>query len=86
MDIYRLTSPAEMIGLGYEEYFYSDGVTAIEWAQKIDGLLPEEYLRAEFEVMGELDREIVFIPFGQKYVQLVEKLRKWSESVSEKVR
>jgi tRNA threonylcarbamoyladenosine biosynthesis protein TsaE len=84
MDIYRLTAPAEMIGLGYEEYFYSDGVTAIEWAQKIDSLLPEEYLRVEFEVMGELDREIIFIPFGQKYVQLVEKLRKRSERAPEK--
>lgn len=83
MDIYRLTAPAEMIGLGYEEYFYSDGVTAVEWAQKIDGLLPEEYLRVEFEFMGESDREIIFIPFGQKYVQLVERLRKWSESVPE---
>jgi len=78
-DIYRLNAPEEMYELGYEEYFYGDGVTAIEWAQKLGDLLPEEYLRVELKVMGESDREITFIPFGQKYVQLVEGLRKWSE-------
>jgi tRNA threonylcarbamoyladenosine biosynthesis protein TsaE len=79
IDTYRLNSPEEMYGLGYEEYFYGDGVIAIEWAQKIEGLLPEEYLRVEFKVIGESDREIIFIPFGQNYVQLVEGLSKWSE-------
>jgi len=78
-DIYRLNAPEDMYELGYEEYFYGDGVTAIEWAQKLGDLLPEEYLRVELKVMGESDREITFIPFGQKYVQLVEGLRKWSE-------
>jgi len=55
----------------------------LQIAVDLDGLLPEEYLRVELEVMGESDREIIFIPFGREYVQLVEKLRKWSESVPE---
>ncbi len=57
--------------LGYEEYFYGDGVTIIEWAQEIEDLLPEEYLRVKFRILGESDREIALIPFGQKYVGLV---------------
>ena len=74
IDTYRLNSSEDMRELGYEEYFYGDGVTVIEWAQKIGDLLPEEYLRVEFKVTGELDREIVFIPFGQKYAELVKAL------------
>ncbi len=71
IDTYRLASPEDMRGLGYEEYFYGDGVTVIEWAQKIENLLPEEYLRVELTVMGESDRKMVLIPFGQDYVELV---------------
>ena len=74
IDTYRLVSSNDMRDLGYEEYFYGDGVTVIEWAQKIDDLLPEEYLRIELEVLGESDRKIVFIPFGEKYVKLIEEL------------
>jgi len=41
-DVYRLSGEEEMYGLGYEEYFYGSGVTIIEWADKIPGLIPEE--------------------------------------------
>jgi phosphoribosylanthranilate isomerase len=61
IDTYRLTSPEDMQNLGYEEYFYSDGVTVIEWAQKIEELLPEEHIRIEFKVLGVCDREITFL-------------------------
>jgi len=36
-DLYRLASPRELEGLGYEDYFYGDGVCVVEWA----GLAPE---------------------------------------------
>jgi phosphoribosylanthranilate isomerase len=74
IDTYRLLSSNDMRDLGYEEYFYGEGVTVIEWAQKIEDLLPEEHLRVELEVLGDCDRKIVLIPFGEKYVKLVEGL------------
>jgi len=40
-DVYRLSSEEEMHELGYEEYFYGDGVTVVEWADKVAGLIPE---------------------------------------------
>jgi len=75
IDTYRLLSSDDMRNLGYEEYFYGDGVTVVEWAQKIEDLLPEEYLRVELEVLGESDRKITLIPFGEKYVNIIEDLR-----------
>lgn len=75
IDTYRLLSSDDMRNLGYEEYFYGDGVTVVEWAQKIEDLLPEEYLRVELEALGESHRKITLIPFGEKYVDIIEDLK-----------
>lgn len=40
-DVYRIGDPDEMYDIGYEEYFYGDGVCLIEWAKLIEELLPE---------------------------------------------
>ena len=40
-DVYRISDEEEMYELGYEEYLYGNGVTVIEWADKIKKLLPE---------------------------------------------
>lgn len=40
-DVYRLSSPEEMYELGYEEYFFGQGVCVIEWADKIMDLIPK---------------------------------------------
>lgn len=41
-DVYRITDPDEMYELGYEEYFYGDGLCVVEWADMIEELLPED--------------------------------------------
>ncbi len=43
-DVYRIQDVEEMEDLGYEEYFYGQGICIIEWASKIRELLPREYL------------------------------------------
>ena len=75
IDTYRLMSNDEMYELGYEEFFYGDGVTAIEWAQKIEELLPEEYLRIELEYVGESERKMTLIPYGQKNIELIKEVK-----------
>ena len=49
-DVYRIGDPEEMYELGYEEYFYGDGVCVIEWADLIEELLPEytKVIRIEY--------------------------------------
>lgn len=41
-DVYRIGDLEEMDEIGYEEYFYGDGVCLIEWAELIEELLPPE--------------------------------------------
>ncbi|MBN1828602.1 MAG: tRNA (adenosine(37)-N6)-threonylcarbamoyltransferase complex ATPase subunit type 1 TsaE [Deltaproteobacteria bacterium] len=43
-DIYRLRDWTDLEDIGCEEYFDSDGVTVIEWAEKIASALPERAL------------------------------------------
>ena len=52
-DFYRLKNLVEAYDLGYEEYFYSGNYCFSEWTEKIEELLPEEYVRVEIvEVDG----------------------------------
>ncbi|MDD5901208.1 MAG: tRNA (adenosine(37)-N6)-threonylcarbamoyltransferase complex ATPase subunit type 1 TsaE [Lachnospiraceae bacterium] len=44
-DVYRIEEPEEMEEIGYEDYFYGDGVCMIEWAELIKELLPEEAVK-----------------------------------------
>lgn len=58
-DVYRITDPDEMYELGYEEYFYGDGVCVIEWADLIEELLPEHTIRIEIRY-GEHEGERIY--------------------------
>ena len=76
MDAYRLGGPDDMVDLGYEEYFYGDGVTLIEWANIISAVLPGERLDLQLTKDGETKRIIKFVPAGSRYVIMVEELLK----------
>jgi tRNA threonylcarbamoyladenosine biosynthesis protein TsaE len=39
-DVYRIGDIEEMEEIGYEDYFYGDGLCIIEWAQLIEELIP----------------------------------------------
>ena len=76
MDVYRLEGSGEMEDLGCEEYFYGDGATLIEWAEKVPEALPRERLEIQFgRGAGDSDRrEITLVPLGDRYRRLVEEL------------
>ena len=44
-DFYRLEQEEEAMDMGYEEYFYSNGYSFIEWPEKIPSLWPEKYVK-----------------------------------------
>jgi tRNA threonylcarbamoyladenosine biosynthesis protein TsaE len=72
-DLYRIESEQEIFDLGYEEYFYNEGICLIEWAERVQSLLPsnhiEIHLKGYFEPGKENLREITFKPVGQKMQQ-----------------
>ena len=48
-DVYRIGDVEEMEEIGYEEYFFGQGVCMIEWGSLIEELLPEETIRIRIE-------------------------------------
>lgn len=48
-DVYRIGNVEEMEEIGYEDYFYGEGVCLIEWSSLIEELLPEEAIRITIE-------------------------------------
>ena len=58
VDLYRLRSIEEAIAIGVEEYLRTDGVTVIEWADRIEPLLPPHTRRIRLEATDEFKRRI----------------------------
>ena len=58
LDFYRLLRPEAALGLGLEEYFEGEGVTAVEWAEKFAALLPSRAIWVTIERTGEDRRAI----------------------------
>ncbi len=57
-DTYRLKDEDEFLELGPGEYFDSNGLVFIEWADRIIDLLPDERIEIEIEVIDETQRQI----------------------------
>jgi len=58
IDTYRLGGAIELVALGYEDYFEPDGVSIIEWADKVEELLPDRCLRITIEIVAQSTREL----------------------------
>lgn len=72
MDVYRLSDSKENLGL--EEYFKKRGVTIIEWSDLIPELLPKNRLEIKIKVVGENTRVFFIEPYGEKYIDLCERV------------
>ena len=55
-DFYRIKDIQEAYDLGYEEYFYGGGICLIEWPERVEELLPENYIKIEISVLNENQR------------------------------
>ena len=57
-DFYRIEDEAEAVEIGVDEYFYSQRHCLVEWPAKIRNLLPETYLRIDFQVNEDQSRTL----------------------------
>lgn len=73
-DLYRLEHTAQIGAIGYEEFFYGDGVCVIEWAERLGALTPKKYLRIELKHKGESGRSIKLSAAGKCYHPVIQQL------------
>jgi tRNA threonylcarbamoyladenosine biosynthesis protein TsaE len=75
IDLFRLEWEKEAEDLGLEDYFQGEGVTAIEWADKIPSFLPKEMLFIHIVYTGTNTRSLEIIGKGKRYLRIVEGLK-----------
>jgi tRNA threonylcarbamoyladenosine biosynthesis protein TsaE len=80
IDLYRISGLDEIEALGYEEYFYGDGVCVVEWAERAARLLPEERIDVSLSFAGRDERVLEFRFVGESYKEFFES---FSEALNE---
>ena len=66
LDLYRLETPAQILSAGIEEYLSPDGVSVVEWAERIYDLRFTIYdlKKVRIEILTETERKIIYDDFG----------------------
>jgi len=75
MDFYRLENLEEIANLGLDDYFYGQGVSVVEWADKGLSLLPPEHLLVEMSYVSDTGRRLKLKARGKRYRELVAELK-----------
>jgi len=57
-DLYRLEDPKAIDTLDFDDYFYGEGISLIEWPERLGEYRPKEYYLVEIQHKGEHQREI----------------------------
>ena len=65
VDLYRIVDSSELEDIGLEEILAADGVTVIEWADRLSDELPSERVDIAISVLDETTREFCLTPYGQ---------------------
>jgi tRNA threonylcarbamoyladenosine biosynthesis protein TsaE len=59
-DLFRVENPQALARLGFDEYFFGDGISVIEWADRFPEFVPEQARWILFEIKSETHRAITF--------------------------
>lgn len=59
-DFYRIHSLEEVYDLGYEDYFFGNDYCFVEWPEKIEEMIPDDFLTVRIHDLGD-ERRIISI-------------------------
>jgi tRNA threonylcarbamoyladenosine biosynthesis protein TsaE len=81
-DTYRLKDDDEFLNLGPDEYFDSAGITFVEWADRVEALLPKDRLEIVIDPVSETERRFALRGTSPEIENLVDRVRATSSSPS----
>jgi tRNA threonylcarbamoyladenosine biosynthesis protein TsaE len=76
IDLYRIGERHELEGLNLREYLYSDGVSLIEWFEKLPANEVDEFLELKIAHAGTSKRQLTFVGHGERYEKIVQKFKR----------
>ena len=59
-DFYRIDSIDEAVKIGFDDYLYSGDYCFIEWTEKVEEMLPDDYVRVDIKVLENGRREFIY--------------------------
>ncbi len=71
IDLYRIVNVRATLTFGLDEYLYSEGVCAIEWAERVREVWPDEYLYVNLRHIDETKRGLTLRGVGERYDRLL---------------
>jgi conserved hypothetical nucleotide-binding protein len=74
-DAYRLKSADEMYEIDCVGFFWGEGISVIEWADKVMECLPEEFIKITITILGKTLRGINVSYKGERYRDFMEKIK-----------
>jgi tRNA threonylcarbamoyladenosine biosynthesis protein TsaE len=75
LDVYRLRDEDEFLQLGPEEYFDSDGLTFVEWGDRVTNCLPPDRLEIHIEISGDRARQFCIAAVGSRLQPVIRRLQ-----------
>ena len=73
-DLYRLEDVQGISSIGYDEFLYDDGVSVIEWADRLGAFTPEEFLKVDLRHKTLEERVIRLSAKGERYDKIIQRL------------
>lgn len=65
IDLYRIEKESDIDGAGIWDYIYSEGITVIEWAERL-GKVPDDFIKVKFAIIDEVTRDITIEGIDEK--------------------
>lgn len=75
-DFYRVSGDDDIAELGFEEFFYADGICIVEWSERLNELLPTDRLTLEFDYREGEQRSITISASGPGSARVLDQLSK----------
>ena len=76
IDLYRLDRLEETEDLGLDDYFYGEGVSVVEWAEKALALMPPDRMMVRIDYLSNTERRMRLSPNGKRYERMVRRLKR----------
>ena len=81
-DAYRVKSPDEMYDIDCVGFFWGEGISIIEWADKVMECLPDDFIKITIETVGETSRDIHISYQGERYRSFMEEFKEGVECLA----
>lgn len=72
MDFYRLEDPSEIETLDYETYFYPEGISFIEWSERVADYLPQDAIHLDIELVDHETRRFTIQSDSPRGLEILE--------------